>query len=135
MPLGLCPLSGEHDDPQQRQVNMSSVIKNYRIADLFLTTLLISVIVAILGYVDYLTGDLSIDLLYLICVILVTWLAGSGVGLVCIAEILTAKIMADYNLDLGLNPLVNWWNHTSSVVINLIVWLLVGQLKKSLFDK
>ena len=114
---------------------MSKVIKNIRIGDLFLMTVLITVIVAILGYVDYLTGELSIDLLYLICVILVTWLAGSGIGLLCIAEILTAKIMADYNLDLGLNPLVNWWNNTSSLVINLIVWLLVGQLKKSLFNK
>lgn len=93
---------------------------------------LATVIVSLLGYIDYITGEVSIDLLYLLCVGLVAWYTNALLGMLCVLEILFAKTVADYYCQVKIGTHLYEWNALSDVIIYVIVCLLVVKLKKVL---
>lgn len=90
-----------------------------------------TLVASALGYLDYLTGNISVDGLYFICVVAVTWLSGSVVGALCVLEVIFAKWLADSHTSFEVSSLVNTWNSLSSVGFNLTAWFLTNELKKS----
>jgi hypothetical protein len=92
----------------------------------------ITIIISILGYIDYITGEISIDLLYILCLIVVTWLTNSLIGIICIVEIIFAKTTADYFDHIKIGSHLYGWNLLNFLFIYIIVCILVGSLKKAL---
>ena len=52
---------------------------------------IITLIVSVLGYIDSLSGEASIDTLYIACVGAVTWHTSRTIGVLCLLEIILAK--------------------------------------------
>ncbi|MDR3581192.1 MAG: hypothetical protein P4L44_14620 [Oryzomonas sp.] len=100
----------------------------YVIKALALTTAIISV----LGYIDYITGEISIDILYIFCVCVVTWFTNTFIGVVCVTEIMLAKTTADYYDHIKVGTHLYEWNTLSHLVMYLVVCILVRKLKKTL---
>ncbi len=111
---------------------MVAAAGKYQITDLLKGVILTTVIVAILGYIDYITGELSIDILYMFCVIFVTWFTNGIIGALCILEIIFAKSTADYLDHVNIMTFVYDWNSFYSIVVNIIVCILIVKLKKTL---
>ena len=93
---------------------------------------IISLSVSALGYVDYLTGEISLDTLYIACLGIVTWYTSRSIGALCIFEIVLAKIMADYYDQVKIGTHLYGWNAVDYILVYIIVCLLVGNLKKVL---
>jgi hypothetical protein len=112
--------------------SVTTIAKVLIVPDLFKTLVLTSIIVSILGYIDYITGEISIDILYMLCVITVSWFSNRIIGILCIAEILFAKITADHFDHVVVGSHLYEWNTFNYLIIYLIVCILVGGLKKVL---
>jgi hypothetical protein len=102
--------------------------------DLVKGIVLSTLVVLILGYADYLTGEVSLDILYILCISAAVWFSGTLVGVLCVFEIVFAKISADYfdNIKVGIH--FYEWNAFSDFIIFLFVCLLVGKLKRALTE-
>ena len=111
---------------------MTNPFDGKRAMDFFKALVLMSIIVTILGYVDYVTGEISIDILYLFCVFFVTWYTNGRMGLLCIVEIILAKITADYYDRVDVLSQIYDSNMFYTISVNAIVCVLVIQLKKAL---
>jgi hypothetical protein len=106
--------------------------KKYNIPDLIKALIITTIVVSILGYVDYLTGEISIDILYILCLCLVTWFAGTFTGILCVIELILAKTTAAYYDHIKIGSHLYEWNTFNYIFIYFIVCLLVGKLKKVL---
>ena len=93
---------------------------------------IITLIVSVLGYIDYLSGEASIDTLYIACVGAVTWNTSRTIGLLCILEIILAKTLADYYDHIKIGTHLYGWNALDYILVYFVVCLLVGNLKKVL---
>lgn len=91
-----------------------------------------TIIVSILGYIDFKTGEISIDLLYLLCMCLATWYTNTLLGMVCVIEIFLAKISADYYCQIKVGTHLYEWNALNDILMFAVVCILVGRLKKVL---
>lgn len=96
------------------------------------TMIIATVVVAVLGYIDYLTGEISIDLLYLLCVGLVTWYTNIFIGVVSILEILVVKAVADFYVNIEVDSRLYEWNLFSHIFMFTIVCVLISKLRKVL---
>ena len=106
--------------------------KKHRVSDLIKALILTTMVVSMLGYVDYLTGEISIDILYIFCLCVVTWFAGTFMGVLCVIELIFAKTAADYYDHVKIGSHLYEWNTLNYIFIYFIVCLLVGKLKKVL---
>ena len=102
------------------------------VAYLFKAIILATIIVSMLGYIDFKTGEVSLDLLYLLCVCLVTWYTNIQLGLLCVIEIFLAKISADYFCQIKVGTHLYEWNALNEIIMFVVVCILVGKLKKVL---
>ena len=93
---------------------------------------LTTMIISLLGYIDYITGEISIDVLYILCVCVVTWFTNTFIGTVCVVEIMLAKTTADYYDHIKIGSHLYEWNTFNYLVMYLVVCLLVRKLKKAL---
>ena len=111
---------------------MSATSPAYGIAAVIKAITLTTLVVSLLGYVDYITGEITIDVLYILCLCVVTWFTGTTVGLLCVAEVIGAKITADYYARIEIGSHLYEWNMLNFIFIYIVVCLLVGKLKKVL---
>ena len=89
-------------------------------------------LVAILGYIDYLTGDYSILPFYLIPVLLVAWFFGcTGATFISLAAGL-ARFVSDSYGSSSATP--RYWNSLQDTVFLFLVGFLVGVIKVLLND-
>jgi hypothetical protein len=102
----------------------------YLLKAIVLTTIVIS----ILCYVDYITGEISIDILYICCLLVVTWYTNIFIGLLCVLEIVMAKLSADYFDHIKIGSHQYEWNTLNNIFIYLIVCILASRLKKVLTE-
>ncbi len=105
---------------------------NRRISDVIKALVLTTLVVSILGYIDYITGEISIDILYILCLCVVTWYTGTLIGLLCVIELIFAKTTADYYDHIKMGSHFYKWNTFNFILIYFVVCLLVGKLKKVL---
>ena len=111
---------------------MSDTHSKHSIHDSIKAFIITTIIVSMLGYVDYITGEISIDVLYIICICFVTWYTYLVIGILCVFEILLAKIFVDYYDNIKIGAHLYEWNTFSYLLMYLIICILVGQLKKAL---
>ena len=88
--------------------------------------------VSILGYFDFITGEISIDILYVFCICLVTWYTNTLFGILCVIEVIFAKTTADYFDQIRVGSHLYEWATFNNIVIYIIVCLLTGKVKKAL---
>jgi K+-sensing histidine kinase KdpD len=92
------------------------------------------VLVMVIGYIDYLTGDYSMLVFYFIPVCLVSWFSGRWRGAIIAVLSSLARFSADlaaYTVtDLRLHQLE--WNSATEMIFLVIVAVLIALLRKTL---
>jgi hypothetical protein len=89
-----------------------------------------TIVISSLGYADYITGEISLDILYMLCLCLTTWYTGTKIGLVCVIEIMFAKTTADYFDHIKTGSHVYELNPVIYLAFYLVVCLSIQKLKK-----
>lgn len=90
------------------------------------------IVVAALGYIDYLTGDYSILIFYLVPIFVVAWyVGGRGAALVSLAAGL-ARIVSDYYSYSGA---LIYWDSLLDMGFLLMAGLLIALLKRLLVEE
>lgn len=111
---------------------MVSLPVKRRADDLVKGVILTTMIVAMLGYFDYVTGEVSIDIFYMFCVLAVTWFANGYIGSLSITEIVFAKAAADHYDKVDIASRLYCWNSLNYLLVNIIACVLAVRLKKAL---
>jgi K+-sensing histidine kinase KdpD len=88
------------------------------------------ILVAFIGYIDYLTGDYSILVFYLLPVSFVSWFSGRWHGAIAAIAGGAARFVSDFSLDI--NPRHLYWNSFEDTCFLLIVAFLIALLRKAL---
>jgi hypothetical protein len=87
-------------------------------------------LVALIGYIDYVTGDYSILVFYLIPIALEAWYLGRWGGIAMAVASGIARIASDYTSYT--NSSLMYWNSTEDMIFMLVVALLVPTVKNQL---
>jgi K+-sensing histidine kinase KdpD len=92
------------------------------------------VLLLMLGWLDYITGDYSLIIFYLIPIALVAWFVGKGSGLFfCVLSLITRIIADEAETSFAFKfSTLHYWNVFVEFVFLLIMSLLCSALKKSL---
>ncbi len=106
-----------------RQNSLTGLIKA-----IVLTTLIVS----LLGFIDYITGEVSIDILYILCICAVTWYTNLVLGALCVIEIISAKVTADYYCNIKVGTHLYEWKAMNFFFICIVVCVLSGSVKRLL---
>jgi hypothetical protein len=90
------------------------------------------ILVAALGYIDYLTGDYSILIFYLVPIVIIAWFQGGrGAVLISLAAGL-ARLVSDYCSYYG--TALMYWDSLMDMVFLLMAGLVIALLKRLLAD-
>ena len=93
---------------------------------------MVTLVISLLGYIDYITGEISIDVLYILFLCVTAWFSSYSISFVTVLEIETAKVTADYFDKIKIGSHLYKWNAFSFLLMYFIVWILVVNLKKAL---
>lgn len=93
---------------------------------------MVSAIIAALGYLDFITGEISLDILYMLCIIAATWFTNTYIGLICVLEVVIVKVAADYYDNIKVGTHLYGWNTLNYIGFYLVTCLLIGKLKNLL---
>jgi len=110
---------------------INSICSSRSSAAIYMASLLILVI---LGWLDYVTGDYSLIIFYMIPVGLVTWYTGKGSGLIFSVLSFITRLLSDAaskSFELHYSTMY-YWNIFVELIFLLIMCLLISALKKSL---
>jgi len=88
--------------------------------------------VTVLGYIDYLTGDYSLLIFYVIPITLGAWFLGYLGAVVISLSAGLARLVSDYFSYSG--PSFKLWNSLQDMVFLIMVGLLIATVKR-LLDK
>ena len=88
------------------------------------------VIVALIGIIDFLTGDYSLLIFYFIPVSFVSWFAGRWAGSLIAVFSGCARLISDLSLAIDGRHL--YWNSFQDMIFLLIVGFLVALLRQAL---
>ena len=87
-------------------------------------------LVALIGVIDYLTGDYSILIFYLLPIALAAWYVGKMGGVAMAAAAGVARIVSDHSSFT--NSAHMYWNSAEEMIFLLIVALLIATIKRQL---
>ena len=87
-------------------------------------------LVAVIGYIDYLTGDYSLLIFYLFPISLVSWFVGCWRGVLVAVLCGLARFSADYMVVANLRHL--YWNSFEDAVFLIVVAFLIFFLRRAL---
>jgi hypothetical protein len=90
------------------------------------------IMVALLGYIDYLTGDYSLLIFYALPVALEAWFLGRAGALVICVAAGAARFISDYISYSGTG--IRYWNSLQDMIFLLVVGLLIATVKKLITD-
>ena len=88
--------------------------------------------VALLGWIDYLTGDYSMLIFYALPVALEAWFVGRWAALFTCAAAASARYISDY-INYSSNG-VKYWNSLQDMVFLRIIGLLIATVKELIAD-
>lgn len=111
---------------------MPLTLKLKSMSDIIKFALIITLIVSVIGYIDYITEEISIDVFYIFIICGVSWFTGIFLGLLCVAEILLSRIIADYYCGVKILSFTYGWNAFNFIFTCLLVCILSATLKKAI---
>jgi K+-sensing histidine kinase KdpD len=91
------------------------------------------ILIVLIGLIDYLTGDYSILVFYLLPVFLVSWFSGRWPGVASAIISGCARFLSDFAV--ANNSHLLYWNSFEDMIFLLIVAVLVAILRKTLQGK
>ena len=109
----------------------NTILSSRSAAAIYMISLLLLII---LGWLDYITGDYSLIIFYLIPVGMATWYTGKLSGVVFSVLSFLTRLLADaasISFELHVSTMY-YWNVFIEFVFLLIMSLLISALKKSL---
>jgi len=108
-------------------------LNSYKKLPVWLAIIIEVVLVGLIGYIDYLTGDYSILIFYAIPIGLAAWSQGDW-GAVTIAGVSGyARYLSDVNSYTS--GKIRYWNSIEDMLFLLILGLLVSAVKRLLDDE
>ncbi len=107
-------------------------LEKKRQSELVKALILTTLVVSILGYIDYITGEISLDILYILCLCTVTWYTSTLFGMLCVVELICAKVTADYYDKVKVGSHLYEWSTVNYILVYLVITLLVGKVRKLL---
>jgi hypothetical protein len=91
------------------------------------------ILVVLLGIIDYMTGDYSLVIFYLLPISLASWFAGRPAGVAVAIACSAARFASDCFLyGAGVSSPLHYWNFTEEFIFFLIISLLVTTLRNAL---
>jgi diguanylate cyclase (GGDEF)-like protein len=92
------------------------------------------VLLALLGWIDYLTGDYSLIVFYLIPVSLVAWFVNRPAGMLfCLFALITRFSANEAHTHFALqSSSIHYWNESAELLFLLIMSLLFSTLRRNL---
>ena len=91
------------------------------------------IMVVLLGVIDYITGDYSLVIFYLLPISLASWFAGRPAGVTVAIVCSAARFVSDCFLyGAGVSSSLHYWNLTEEFIFFLITSILVTTLRKAL---
>ncbi len=110
---------------------IDKLFSNRSATTIYITSL---VLLLILGWLDYITGDYSLIIFYLIPIALVAWFVGRRSGLLfCVLSLITRLIADEAVTSFSFKfSALHYWNVFVEFMFLLIMSLLISALKKSL---
>jgi hypothetical protein len=90
------------------------------------------IMVAALGFVDYLTGDYSLLIFYAVPIALEAWFLGRGGAVLISLSAGLARFCSDYLSYGGTN--FSYWNSLQDMAFLLMTGLLIAMVKQLLAD-
>jgi hypothetical protein len=100
---------------------------------IWLSLLIGLLLVAAIGYVDYLTGDYSILIFYAIPIGMVAWKLRDWGAIIISAASGCARYISDYHTYANSN--IRHWNTLEDTLFLLIVGLLVSAVKRQIDEE
>jgi len=91
------------------------------------------IMVALLGYVDYLTGDYSLLIFYMIPIALEAWFLGRLGAIIISLSAGSARLISDYYSYSASS--FRYWNSLQDMAFLLIVGILIAMVKKLLAEE
>lgn len=85
-------------------------------------------LVAIIGYVDYLTGDYSMLIFYTVPIAMVAWILGDRGAIIISLVAGCARYISDYHTYASSS--IRRWNSLEDTLFLLIVGLLISSVKR-----
>ena len=111
---------------------MPYTLNKVNISNFVIAIVLITIIATVLGCIDYLTGEISLDVVYIVCISVVTWYTNIYLGIFCVLEIMLARTTADYYDHVKIGSHLYEWNSLNFLIIYLVICVLVTLIKKAL---
>ncbi|ABQ28440.1 hypothetical protein [Geotalea uraniireducens] len=90
-------------------------------------------LVALVGYADYITGDYSMLIFYLVPIALAAWYVGRFGGIAMAVASGGVRIGSDYSSFTSTSRM--YWNCVEDMIFLLVVALLISTIKKQLKDE
>jgi len=92
------------------------------------------VILLVLGWVDFITGDYSLIVFYLIPVSLAAWFIGKYFGMLFCLLSIVVRVVADESSTPAnfSHSMMHYWNELIEFLFLLVVCILCSALKKNL---
>ena len=89
------------------------------------------VLLAVLGYVDYLTADYSLALFYILYVVGLTWYTNIAYGMIGAFMATIAGAISDYftHYDAVFHP-IYYWNWINDLIIFIVISVTVSYIKR-----
>ena len=112
----------------------SKIIQTFSSRTPAMTLFCCSIFLLFLGWVDFITGDYSLIVFYVIPVSLAAWFVGKRSGLLFCLLAIVVRIVADgwSRPSFFTNSSLNYWNQFIEFLFLIIMSLLFSALKKSL---
>jgi len=107
--------------------------KSDKLTTPFLVMVFSVLLVAMIGYFDYVTGPyLSLYIFYLIPVSITLWFIGGGASFVILAISVAAWFIDDIEVSLSFrHPLIPYWNLAVKIAFFIIFIYIISKLKKA----
>jgi hypothetical protein len=116
-----------------RWLPLRNVLDKISKLPVWLTLCIELLLVAVIGYIDYITGDYSVLIFYAIPICIAAWSVGdTGVILVSISSG-AARFISDYSSYS--NSKVRSWNTFEDILYLLIFGLLIAAVKRELDEE
>lgn len=112
----------------------NKIVRNFSTFTPFVTQLFCAVFLLFLGWLDLITGDYSLIVLYLIPVSLTAWFVSKRSGLAFCLFAVIVRFIADegYHDPTSSHSVLHYWNELIEFLFLLMMSLLFSALKKNL---
>ncbi len=95
----------------------------------FREILIFTLVISVIGYFDYIYEDMTIDVLYLFCLCAVAWILNLAESIICIVEIMVAKVISDYCSHIKIGSTVYDWDAFRLFIMCIVILIITRKVR------